>query len=379
MSPSTSARPTDPDPGVASAFRRTSRRRFLQVSAAAVGGALLHPCSTSAQQVAPRISTTDLGGVTLVQGAGCNVIAMPGPDGALMIDGGLAANAEALLAAVKGATRSSRIHTLINTHWHPEQTGANEAVGRGGGVIFAHEKTKVYLSNAVYSVTFKGRRPALPAAARPDRQRDRAPPRHLSEAVHHHDWLSKHGPRPRRRRATEPAQGIPVRIRRSFCLRLWRSQEHDDRLRAGLSLETATREGGAASPSLRAALSHDFHGFDDDHRRTQDFRIPRAVLVCTRRFLHWPRHFDLQCHSTAHRPRFSDAAGGADLMRISAAAVRTRSSVSAATAMARSGGRLRSRDRPARRGARRGLAARRGYASAAAPTATRGGVLPASR
>jgi len=109
----------------------------------------------------------DLGGATLLQGAGCNVIAVPGPEGALMIDGGLAANADALLSAVKGATRGSRTHTLINTHWHPEQTGANEAVGRAGGVIFAHEKTKTYLSNAVYSVTFKGRRPALPQAARP--------------------------------------------------------------------------------------------------------------------------------------------------------------------------------------------------------------------
>jgi len=149
-----------------SAFRRTSRRRFLQVSAAAVGGALLHPYSAAAQ---PRISTMDLGGATLFQGAGCNVIAMPGPEGALMIDGGLAANADTLLAAVRSATRSSRINTLINTHWHPEQTGANEAVGRAGGVIFAHEKTKTYLSNAVYSVTFKGRRPALPQAARPTR------------------------------------------------------------------------------------------------------------------------------------------------------------------------------------------------------------------
>ena len=94
---------------------------------------------------------------------------MPGADGALMIDGGLAANADALLAAVRNATGSSRIHTLINTHWHPEQTGANEAVGRGGGVIFAHEKTRMYLSNTVYSVTFKGRRPPLPQAARPNR------------------------------------------------------------------------------------------------------------------------------------------------------------------------------------------------------------------
>jgi glyoxylase-like metal-dependent hydrolase (beta-lactamase superfamily II) len=67
-----------------------------------------------------------------------------------------------VLAAVKSATRNSRVHTLINTHGHQEQVGANEAVGRDGGVIFAHEKTLKYLSNTVDSVTFKGRR--APAA-----------------------------------------------------------------------------------------------------------------------------------------------------------------------------------------------------------------------
>jgi glyoxylase-like metal-dependent hydrolase (beta-lactamase superfamily II) len=91
------------------------------------------------QEAAPDIITTDLGGLMLLQGAGSNVVAMPGDDGALMIDGGLAANADALLRAVLDATRNDRIHTLINTHWHPEQTGANEIVGRAGGVIIAHE------------------------------------------------------------------------------------------------------------------------------------------------------------------------------------------------------------------------------------------------
>jgi glyoxylase-like metal-dependent hydrolase (beta-lactamase superfamily II) len=113
---------------------------------------------------------TDLGGATLLQGAGCNVIAMAGPDGALMIDGGRAVNAEALIVAVKRATGASRIQTLIDTHWHPEQTGANELVGRDGGVIFAHEKTAVALSNTVYSsVTFTGRLAPLPKTARPNR------------------------------------------------------------------------------------------------------------------------------------------------------------------------------------------------------------------
>jgi glyoxylase-like metal-dependent hydrolase (beta-lactamase superfamily II) len=144
-----------------------TRRTFLVASAAVLAGTLLPVYRASAQSASARITATDLGGMTLLQGAGCNVIAMPGPDGALMIDGGLAANADALLAAVKSATRTTRIHTMINTHGHPEQVGANDAVGRDGGVIFAHEKTLKYVSNTVDSVTFKGRRRALPKAAWP--------------------------------------------------------------------------------------------------------------------------------------------------------------------------------------------------------------------
>lgn len=144
------------------------------MSAAAFGGALVPwgPASAgySLLAQAPRITTTDLGGATLFQGAGCNVIAVSGPDGALMIDGGRAANAEALIAAVREATKTSRVHTLINTHWHPDQTGANEAVGRAGGVIFAHEKTKMMLSNTVYNaIGFKTRVPALPEPGRPNK------------------------------------------------------------------------------------------------------------------------------------------------------------------------------------------------------------------
>jgi cyclase len=139
----------------------------MGVGASALAGALLSPRLATAQA---RITTTDLGGATLSQGAGCNVVAIAGPEGALMIDGGLAANADALLAAIRRATAASRIHTVINTHWHPEQTGVNEAVGRAGGVIFAHEKTKMMVSSTVYSsVEFTGRVPPLPQVARPTR------------------------------------------------------------------------------------------------------------------------------------------------------------------------------------------------------------------
>lgn len=147
---------------------RLSRRRLLRAGALTLGGALFPVPAVRAQQAAAGITTTDLGGLFLLQGAGCNVIAMRGGDGALMIDGGLAANADALLRAVLAATGNDRIHWLINTHWHPEQTGANEAVGRAGGVIFAHENTRMYLSNPVRSsATFEGRLEPLSAAGRP--------------------------------------------------------------------------------------------------------------------------------------------------------------------------------------------------------------------
>src|SRR5262247_3714067 len=155
---------------------RFSRRRFLRAGiqaiqaagAASLGGAFTRAYAATAQ-AAPQISVTDLGGLLLFQGAGCNVVAMRGDEGALMIDGGLAANADALLRAVKERTGSSRVHTLINTHWHPEQTGCNEAVGRDGGVIIAHEKTRMYLGSTVTSVTFEGRLEPLPKIGRPNK------------------------------------------------------------------------------------------------------------------------------------------------------------------------------------------------------------------
>ena len=136
-----------------------SRRRFLQATmgagAASLAGALVPMLTARGQSVAAKITTTDVNGLKLFQGAGCNVLAMHGGDGALMIDGGLAANAEALLHAVYAATGNDRVRLLIDTHWHPEQTGANEAVGVAGGEIFAQEKTGMYLSDTVYLQTDK--------------------------------------------------------------------------------------------------------------------------------------------------------------------------------------------------------------------------------
>ena len=156
-----------------------SRRRLLngglQMLGAASAAGALGPVSMFAPMrtalAASAIITTPLtpkekGALTLLQGAGCNVVAMPGPDGALLIDGGLAANSNSLLKAVGKTTGSTRVNTLINTHWHPEQTGSNLSIGSKGSVIIAHEVTRLYEGRKATSPCYEGTYGPLPEKAR---------------------------------------------------------------------------------------------------------------------------------------------------------------------------------------------------------------------
>jgi cyclase len=77
-----------------------------------------------------------------------SVVAHTSQDGVLLVDGGSAAGSAAVLNAVAGlgnSKGSSRVHTLFNTHWHPEQTGSNETLGMAGAQIIAHENTRLWL------------------------------------------------------------------------------------------------------------------------------------------------------------------------------------------------------------------------------------------
>jgi cyclase len=168
---------------------RLERRRLLRAGAATLGAALLPSFAARSQEpadsrgatpnasaqhgtAAPNpaaITTTDLGGLALLQVADCNVLAMHGADGALMVDGGPAASAEALVRAALAAAHDERVAMLVNTHWHLDQIGANEIVGRAGGTIFATEKTKLFLSHSVYADSFDRAREPLPEVARPNK------------------------------------------------------------------------------------------------------------------------------------------------------------------------------------------------------------------
>ncbi len=78
-----------------------SRRLFLRGGAQVLSAASLlaaRPKLVTASDADPKsvgphdISVKDVNGLAVFSGAGCNVVALAGPDGALLVDGGLAAN-----------------------------------------------------------------------------------------------------------------------------------------------------------------------------------------------------------------------------------------------------------------------------------------------
>jgi glyoxylase-like metal-dependent hydrolase (beta-lactamase superfamily II) len=100
----------------------------------------------TAKSRGPEIGATPLTDeLTVFTGAGANVVALRGPDGLLLVDGGLEERSRDLLDVVFKQTGRKRVHTLFNTHWHPEQTGSNERLAGGDTRIIAHENTKLWL------------------------------------------------------------------------------------------------------------------------------------------------------------------------------------------------------------------------------------------
>lgn len=98
-----------------------------------------------------------------------NVVAHTTAEGVLLVDGASAKASDALLNAVAGVSGGRSVHTIFNTHWHPEQTGSNERLGKGGAAIIAHENTRLWMTTDVVW-PWNGRRfTRVPKIAQPNR------------------------------------------------------------------------------------------------------------------------------------------------------------------------------------------------------------------
>jgi cyclase len=129
-----------------------SRRGFIKLAVGGATGAALWSAGslTTPAWATEALSATSVGdGLVLLTGAGANVLAVRGPDGALLVDGGLAVHSAELVKLALKATGTRKVHTLFNTHWHPEQTGSNERLGKEGARIIAHENTRLWLTRKI--------------------------------------------------------------------------------------------------------------------------------------------------------------------------------------------------------------------------------------
>ena len=147
----------------------SSRRDFCRLLLAGAAGAAATPrvfaqAAGSASLDVNRLSDS----LMVISGAGGNVTLALGPDSALLVNGGNAATSTALLAKVAELAGGKPVSTLFNTDWHVDHTGANDAVGKAGAAIIAHEFTRQYLGSEMRldwqgGKTYKPRAPqALP-------------------------------------------------------------------------------------------------------------------------------------------------------------------------------------------------------------------------
>ena len=148
-----------------------SRRRALGAGIVAITTASLPAVmQRSAARAQAAVTAQTLGGTLhLLTAAGVNVVAQTDGDGLLLVDGGSTATSAAILEAGAGLPDAGPVHTLFNTHWHPEQTGSNLTLGEAGATIIAQENTRLWLAtDIIYPWDETQRFVRLPEAARPN-------------------------------------------------------------------------------------------------------------------------------------------------------------------------------------------------------------------
>jgi glyoxylase-like metal-dependent hydrolase (beta-lactamase superfamily II) len=145
-----------------------NRREFLKITAGGLAG--LGLCRGAfAQSATGQFNALKLAdNYTLLTGAGSNVLVLNGPEGVLMVDGGLEEHSADLLKAVTGTSPQGRIQALFNTHWHLEHTGSNDLIGKAGAKIISHENTKLWMGTDIVSMWQHRTYPPRPKEARPN-------------------------------------------------------------------------------------------------------------------------------------------------------------------------------------------------------------------
>lgn len=85
-------------------------------------------------------------GVAVVIGPGGNVTVGHGPDGVVLVDAEVVELSPELIAAVRTIDPGA-IHIVIDTHWHFDHVGGNEALAKVGAVIVAQRNVQMRMAS----------------------------------------------------------------------------------------------------------------------------------------------------------------------------------------------------------------------------------------
>ncbi|MGH8148971.1 MAG: MBL fold metallo-hydrolase [Steroidobacteraceae bacterium] len=155
-------------------MKTADRRSFLKASLGGLAGLGALPllgslggCETLPARPAQRTTALPIEPLTarirIITGAPGNVVALSSGDDVLLVDSGSYAMARAVQASLGGA----HVGTLVNTHYHADQTGGNALFGAAGASIHAHAITREWLATAYYVPAQNRWVKALPKVAQP--------------------------------------------------------------------------------------------------------------------------------------------------------------------------------------------------------------------
>ena len=133
----------------------------LTLAAALALAAAIPARSQDADFSKVEIKPTKLSGsVSMLAGAGGNIGVSSGPDGVLIVDDQFAPLSDKIKAAIASLGGNGKLAFVVNTHWHGDHTGGNEAFGKQA-TILAQENVRARLlaqpapKEALPVVTFK--------------------------------------------------------------------------------------------------------------------------------------------------------------------------------------------------------------------------------
>jgi glyoxylase-like metal-dependent hydrolase (beta-lactamase superfamily II) len=139
------------------------RRQLMTRVVGAVIAGLATPRRGAAQVTTTALSDR----LSLITSGGTNVLALTTPDGLVLVDSGAPDRSDTLIAGLASLSAGGRVRTVFNTHYHPENTGANEALRQRGATIVSHENTRLWMATPVWNPAEDRYRPPRPVAAQP--------------------------------------------------------------------------------------------------------------------------------------------------------------------------------------------------------------------